>query len=1552
MRYHTTFKDIAVSILVVLACTAICLYGMLFFSVINPAQPFADYLIAQLDRGSSLSFSAKSLTRSFFKEIELRDVFVSLDDQNPVVSESLSLDKGVAQVFFSFFGKGTAFTFTLENPTVTISMAQIESLGKATQEPTGSSLLSSWLERNSLTLATDSLDARLTSPSFSTSIQGADLSLSLSAKLGLSSFKGSIERAEAHLGQAQVGLDTILLNMDSSLAVSAEANRGTLTFAGYDTQFDQLALASQLSSLDISQGILGIDFSLANLAVDHPNLQAAIPKLSSRLTLEDLAFLSLEASYDRLDLEMADFVLASPTSTLNLRQEGKSLLLGFATKAGSPLTLQKDGFLPLLTNTLIGSAQMEEGGKLYARLSLKDMEAQVGDISFGLAQVLLNTDAQLVPGGIDDMKLSLESIATVGFGEADIRLSSPLSATLNLSDNFSTLSSSLSLPTLSSALTEEPMTATFAYQQNIQGGQAQGQLSYTNQLLLKALYDLPKDEKGTFSIQGRMQDFAIALARPTLERYAPFLKPYYSDTTRLTGNLSFNSTQGTGTILGFDGTFSSDLVLLDASLGNRNLNAGFTVLAGIEGDSVVVDSLSLSTADLRLAYRGSTELNYWLPSGDLQLFDTEEGNLLIAANFSPLPPNKYRYNITTPLVPTLTFDGVIARDGLKDLIGKADLSMFGQTYPLDFTFLLPTLQLELSSGENLALEAYLAPPYRANLVTKQLLMPTIGLLQGSHLDGHVIVQFNTLSDWKLEANDFKLDPLVFNDIAYSLTGSLFAFPSSLKASNLKLSQGSSVLDLTLDYKGSELIKTYLAKGLSPFTFTFVIAEESVSRVSLAMTGSKERVETLLEVNQVGLQRFYSPLSDVNLNLTAYGFTDFKKKVSMDGKLVLESPQFTFSSDLSATDTQVKLEHGLFEQGSLVFKDFQLSLDAQQGVVLSQGTFSHIRTIPYTEQTSHFTISLSIPFKAPGSLFEMGKVIRDVPTDGLGGTIAISDLQIFGEKGIADGTYSFSYKDRAFSVSSPLLSFSYDTKDGMLKADLDKDFGVGIDLAGWVRKEELYLKAENIHFPLTMLNRLFVKPVFGFIDGTAKGEAIIGGTLEKPKVYGQLSLDSGSMELFWLPKDILSVRNATVSINGTRATSPQFPFFSTNRETGVTVRGLASVRADFDGLSLSSYEIDARSTEGQIFLFIPIQSIDTEIESYAEGTFNLFGIGTQIWISGVATMENTIISLGLRELPFWYVPTGKTSTDFTITTGKNVSFFYPNPANPFIKATLTENQSIDILFDHTTGSIALDGTFAFRSGEIYYFQKNFFITEGSLGLHTDALSGSASIQPKINLRAKLTDFDRQGNRVDIYMILRDSSFTNLNPQFESIPNKDINEILEIMGQSILPTSAYGQVNLSSVVSLAAAATDVAGKLGYLNTTNNSALTESIRISLGLDLFSLRSNIVQNILFDALPGNTLSTSISPLARYLNNTTIFMGKYIGKDYFLQALIHLSAADRSKIKRSFIAPDLAIDLELSMEWSNPLGTFSFFTQPNELSIYNIFDTIGFSVTRRIVLR
>jgi len=68
-------------------------------------------------------------------------------------------------------------------------------------------------------------------------------------------------------------------------------------------------------------------------------------------------------------------------------------------------------------------------------------------------------------------------------------------------------------------------------------------------------------------------------------------------------------------------------------------------------------------------------------------------------------------------------------------------------------------------------------------------------------------------------------------------------------------------------------------------------------------------------------------------------------------------------------------------------------------------------------------------------------------------------------------------------------------------------------------------------------------------------------------------------------------------------------------------------------------------------------------------------------------------------------------------------------------------------------------------------------------------------------------------------------------------------------------------------------------------------------------------------------------------------------------QILINLLANDDDD-KTSFITSDLSLDLEMSYEVDTELAKFSFFTNPNQLSILEILDTIGFSVTKTIDFR
>ncbi|MFA7396216.1 MAG: hypothetical protein WCY81_04405, partial [Sphaerochaetaceae bacterium] len=178
--------------------------------------------------------------------------------------------------------------------------------------------------------------------------------------------------------------------------------------------------------------------------------------------------------------------------------------------------------------------------------------------------------------------------------------------------------------------------------------------------------------------------------------------------------------------------------------------------------------------------------------------------------------------------------------------------------------------------------------------------------------------------------------------------------------------------------------------------------------------------------------------------------------------------------------------------------------------------------------------------------------------------------------------------------------------------------------------------------------------------------------------------------------------------------------------------------------------------------------------------------------------------------------------------------------------------------------------------------------------------------------------------------------------------DTNEILELLGQRIINPYSVQESGLQSFASVASTATDVITRLGVFQATTISiGFSTIIREALGLDVFTIRTNLLTNILFDTIPLTGGDTSSSPLARYLDNTTLYIGKFLFEELYLQGMLHLRKDPLAR-GSSFLANDLYVDTELSIEWDTPLATFSLFTQPEELSMFDLFDTMGFSVTKR----
>ena len=263
-------------------------------------------------------------------------------------------------------------------------------------------------------------------------------------------------------------------------------------------------------------------------------------------------------------------------------------------------------------------------------------------------------------------------------------------------------------------------------------------------------------------------------------------------------------------------------------------------------------------------------------------------------------------------------------------------------------------------------------------------------------------------------------------------------------------------------------------------------------------------------------------------------------------------------------------------------------------------------------------------------------------------------------------------------------------------------------------------------------------------------------------------------------------------------------------------------------------------------------------------------------------------------------------------------------------------------------ISVTGDIDVRGGEIFYFQKYFYITEGNI-----TFPDPTKIDPKINLRATLRDYDSDGNRVEIYLVMKDNTFGNISPTLESSPAKDLNEIMSILGQSILPSSTYGTVSVGSVASLVTEGIDILGRLGIVTTAANpiSGMSESLKEVFGVDSFSIHSNIVNNILTDTLSSSFSDnySTYSPMARYLNGTTLNIGKYLSSSFYLQGMVHLAASSNAKDKYTFISDDLVLDTEFSLEWMNPAFKITFITSPSYLSFYSILDTFRFSISKTL---
>ncbi|TFG83294.1 MAG: hypothetical protein E4H20_05870, partial [Spirochaetales bacterium] len=288
-------------------------------------------------------------------------------------------------------------------------------------------------------------------------------------------------------------------------------------------------------------------------------------------------------------------------------------------------------------------------------------------------------------------------------------------------------------------------------------------------------------------------------------------------------------------------------------------------------------------------------------------------------------------------------------------------------------------------------------------------------------------------------------------------------------------------------------------------------------------------------------------------------------------------------------------------------------------------------------------------------------------------------------------------------------------------------------------------------------------------------------------------------------------------------------------------------------------------------------------------------------------------------------------DLDFSFGKSVRVYFPDRNLPLLYGQTDPSSKLALAYSGSTGDFSLKGKAQLRGGNVFYIQRNFYLKTASIDFNENA----ESFDPLMSLEAETRSRNEDG---PVLIILRadGSRLSNLTFRLESVPGMSESDIVRLLGRDLLGVTESGQPDLAKAI---VENSDLFPQLNVI-----SIFERNIQDLLGLDLFFVRTQVIQRWLYDI--SGLASTPTGPsLADYLDNTAVTAGKYLGDGLYLQFLFRLQEGVLAS------DPSLRLDSEVSLEWQTPHFLFNWSFKPENLDTLFVTDHT-FSLFWRIPLK
>ncbi len=456
-------------------------------------------------------------------------------------------------------------------------------------------------------------------------------------------------------------------------------------------------------------------------------------------------------------------------------------------------------------------------------------------------------------------------------------------------------------------------------------------------------------------------------------------------------------------------------------------------------------------------------------------------------------------------------------------------------------------------------------------------------------------------------------------------------------------------------------------------------------------------------------------------------------------------------------------------------------------------------------------------------------------------------------------------------------------DGAFEVEVSAPLPLQGSASGTLSGSELSAQLSIAALDLTLLNTLMHTSAVKVVAGSAAGTVRLHGPINDPAMLGALQATGVVLESSLIPQ---------------RVGPLAFPVAATDRELTVgrtrPERGVAPVEMHgtvrFGQWAPTAYDFSVQTaTEEGVpveYRFGPIS-----IAGVALGSVQITGDRDATHIAGAVEADSArvfIDNAGRGSPPAWEPLT----VDLEATTGRGVELTWPSDDLPILEALVDVDQTVSVSYDGFSGDYSVVGDVAIRRGELFFFNRTFVLRDGLVSFAEDG----GRFDPMVTVRAETRERSADDGTLRIYLDA-DSPLSALDPQtvrLSSDPTRPVPELRAMLGAPFADGTADEDIDLLAV------AGGMATQFGMVR-----PMERALRDSLGLDLFSIRSQLVENLL-----RTPLGVSSPDL---LDNTEIVVGKYLGDGLFLEALVRVESDTVSP------GPELRTNLELSLEWATP---------------------------------